>query len=245
MHRAFLLATLVVLIACNGSTETPTPAPTETPVLAATSAPSPTPTAPPVGPGDVESHGSEVPDPTSAVAVAVPTATATPASASTATATPASTGTNLALYFADGDGAAIDHIVLGETGDSAVVQVHASGLNHPNVNVAQVSIRHDESQVSIAAPVNEPLCDGIFEGAFSASGRTDEDGATWFVCGITGTVGLQSGGHVMNLEITRVSASEPELTFSSTGLLPTRFFEPNVSYDPDELGSIKVLLKPR
>ncbi len=244
MRRALILATLVVLGACSSPAETPTPAPTETPAPAATSVLSPTPTAPPVGPGDVESHGSEVPDPTPTSTAAVPTTPATPTTATPATATRALAGTSLSLHFADGDGAAIDHIVLGEVGDSAVVQVHASGLNHPNVNVAQVSIRHNESVVTIAAPSSEPLCDGMFEGAFSASGRAEEDGATWFVCGITGTVGLQSGGHVMNLEITRVSVSEPELAFSSTGLLPTQFFEPNVSYDPDVLGSIRVLLEP-
>ncbi len=151
----------------------------------------------------------------------------------------------LTLEFADSSGTPIDHIVLENVGDSEVVQVRVSGLTHPDVNVAQVSVLHDTADVSVVAPATPTtLCDGLFSGAFSASGRDAGDGSTWFVCGISGTVGLDTEGLVMNLLVTRESASNPTLQFSTGGNLPTRLFEPNVSHDFDVFGTLQIVDTP-
>ncbi len=166
------------------------------------------------------------------------------------------------IGFTDGAGTAINHVVVPDIDGTAVVQLHISGTGLSDVNVAQISIKHDPAQVTISAtcdviftpptptPPPTPMPTATPTPPTSAwTGRNIADGSTWFICGTTSSIG-PSSSRIMDLTITR-KAGEPTLSFSTTGTLPTRLFEPpsvenptGVTFDLIPAGPLSVLESP-
>ncbi len=156
--------------------------------------------------------------------------------------------TGLTIGFADSTGQPTNHVVLPDIDDSDLVQVHFSGPIDPAVNVAQIWIIHDPAEVEVTAPAGPtPLCDGAFANAFSGTGRIGD--ATWFLCGITGSVETPADGLVLNLLVTRKAVGEPTLEFRIDGDFATELFapgttpqEPVITYGFDSASTLAVVV---
>lgn len=139
------------------------------------------------------------------------------------------------IEFTDSSGTSINQVDLPNIGSTVDVQVHVADLDAPLVNVAQISIKHDPTHIAITH-----TCEGLFSGSAPWTDHNSSDGSTWFLCGITGSIGAVQSGQIMNLTISRVAVGSATLSFSETGTLPTSLFEPGVAHLLVPLGVLNI-----